>query len=73
MVLKHRSRSSPTAFDADYAGRRLIISINLGSQGGRLTISPDTHCLYTPPADFAGTEAFVYAVGRQYGTVLLVR
>jgi uncharacterized secreted protein with C-terminal beta-propeller domain len=54
-------------FDADYAGQRLITSVSFGSQGGRLAISADKHnLLYTPPADFAGTETFVYAVDGQY-------
>ena len=55
------------SFDADYAGQRLITSVSFGSQGGRLAISADKHSvLYTPPADFAGTETFVYAVDGQF-------
>jgi uncharacterized secreted protein with C-terminal beta-propeller domain len=54
-------------FTPDYAGERLITSVSYGSEGGRLDISADRkRVLYTPPADFFGTESFVYAVDGQF-------
>ncbi|MEX2171752.1 MAG: beta-propeller domain-containing protein [Pirellulales bacterium] len=54
-------------FDADYTGERLITSASYGSEGGRIQIASDRQSiLYTPPADFFGTETFVYAVDGQY-------
>jgi hypothetical protein len=50
-------------FDADYEGARLITSVSFGSEGGRIEIASDGRSiLYTPPADYFGTETFVYAV-----------
>jgi hypothetical protein len=41
----------------------LITSVSFGSEGGRIEIADDGRSiLYTPPADFFGTETFVYAV-----------
>ncbi|HEX4416238.1 MAG TPA: Ig-like domain-containing protein, partial [Lacipirellulaceae bacterium] len=55
------------SFDADYAGAKQITSVSFGSQGGRLAISADKHqVLYAPPADFAGSETFTYAVDGQF-------
>lgn len=58
-------------FDADYAGAKRITSASYGDQGGRIEIAEDGgSVLYTPPADFAGVETFVYAVdGRHTATV----
>ena len=54
-------------FSPDYAGERLITSVSYGSEGGRLEIAADRKSvLYTPPADFFGTESFVYAVDGQF-------
>ena len=48
---------------ADYEGSRLITSVSFGSEGGRIEIAEGGRSvLYTPPADFFGTETFVYAV-----------
>ncbi len=50
-------------FGPEYTGERLITSVSYGSEGGRLAIADDRKSiLYTPPADFFGTESFVYAV-----------
>lgn len=58
---------SNDSFDADYAGAKQITSVSFGSQGGRLAISADKHqVLYTPPADFSGSETFTYAVDGQF-------
>lgn len=58
-------------FDDDYAGDRLITSVSFGSEGGRIDVSDDgARVLYTPPADFAGTETFLYAIdGSHTGRV----
>jgi len=54
-------------FTPDYAGAREISSVSYGSEGGRLEISADRkQILYTPPADFFGSESFVYAVDGQF-------
>ncbi len=58
---------SNDTFDPDYAGARLITSVSYGSEGGRLAIAADhKSILYTPPADFFGTESFVYAVDGKF-------
>jgi uncharacterized secreted protein with C-terminal beta-propeller domain len=50
-------------FGSEYQGARLITSVSFGSEGGRIEIAGDGRSvLYTPPADFFGTETFVYAV-----------
>ena len=50
-------------FGDDYSGQKQITSVSYGSEGGRLSISDDGLSLqYSPPADFAGTETFVYYV-----------
>jgi hypothetical protein len=54
-------------FDPDYMGQRLITSVSFGSEGGRIEIAADRKSiLYSPPADFFGTESFVYSVDGQY-------
>ena len=56
-------------FAADYSGARVITSLSYGSQGGRLQIAPDHRSvLYTPPADFFGSESFQYAVDGQFAS-----
>jgi len=58
---------SNDSFDDDYLGERLITSVSYGSEGGRIEIgSEGREILYTPPADFAGTEQFVYAVDGRF-------
>jgi uncharacterized secreted protein with C-terminal beta-propeller domain len=58
---------SNDVFDGQYGGPRLITSVSYGSEGGRIAIAPDRRAvLYTPPADFFGTESFVYAVDGQF-------
>ncbi len=50
-----------------YEGAGLITSVSFGSEGGRIEIRPDgLGLLYTPPADFAGIETFVYAVDGEH-------
>ena len=54
-------------FGDEYQGPRLITSVSYGSEGGRIAVAADRRSiLYTPPADFFGTETFVYAVDGQY-------
>ncbi|MEQ8846575.1 beta-propeller domain-containing protein [Botrimarina sp.] len=54
-------------FDPDYAGERRITSVSYGDQGGRIEIAEGgASLLYTPPADFAGVESFVYAVDGRH-------
>ncbi|HEY3391638.1 MAG TPA: Ig-like domain-containing protein, partial [Lacipirellulaceae bacterium] len=50
-------------FGSEYQGPQLITSVSFGSEGGRIAIAADGRSVqYTPPADFFGTETFVYAV-----------
>lgn len=58
-------------FGDGYAGRRRITSVSYGSEGGRIETADDGRALrYTPPADFHGTETFVYYVdGSSSATV----
>ena len=50
-------------FDSQYAGPGRITSISYGSEGGSLAIAADgKSASYSPPADFFGTESFVYVV-----------
>ncbi|MCA9199612.1 MAG: tandem-95 repeat protein, partial [Planctomycetales bacterium] len=61
------------SFSDDYEGDRQITSVSFGSQGGRITINSDHQSLsYTPPADFAGEESFVYFVDNQFYTTVNV-
>lgn len=54
-------------FSDDYDGQRLMTSVSYGSEGGRIEIaSGGENLLYTPPADFFGTESFVYAVDSDF-------
>jgi len=54
-------------FDDDYAGAKLITSVSFGSEGGRIEPgAAGQSVLYTPPADFAGTETFLYAIDGQH-------
>lgn len=54
-------------FDADYIGQRLVTAVSFGSEGGRIELAADRKSvLYTPPADFSGSESFVYVVDGQY-------
>jgi uncharacterized secreted protein with C-terminal beta-propeller domain len=51
------------SFGSEYQGPQLITSVSFGSEGGRIDVAADGRSvLYTPPADFFGTETFVYAV-----------
>jgi hypothetical protein len=50
-------------FGDDYDGLRRITAVSYGNQGGTVAIGPaGEHISYTPPADFFGTETFVYVV-----------
>ncbi len=50
-------------FGSEYQGPQQITSVSFGSEGGRIEIAEGGRSvLYTPPADFFGTETFVYAV-----------
>jgi len=61
-------------FDDTYEGQRLITSVSYGSEGGRIEIGNDgQHTLYTPPADFSGTESFVYAVDSEFTAQVFVK
>ncbi len=54
-------------FTPDYSGQKLITSVSFGSEGGRIEIAANQKSvLYTPPADFFGTETFVYAVDGEH-------
>jgi uncharacterized secreted protein with C-terminal beta-propeller domain len=53
-------------FGDGYAGERQITSASYGSQGGRIDVAADGRTLwYAPPADYSGTETFVYYVDNQ--------
>src|SRR5687767_13548680 len=44
-------------FGSEYQGPQLITSVSFGSEGGRIEIAEGGQgILYTPPADFFGTE-----------------
>ena len=61
-------------FEDTYEGQRLITSVSYGSEGGRIEIGDDgQHTLYTPPADFSGTESFVYAVDSEFTAQVFVK
>ena len=61
-------------FEETYEGQRLITSVSYGSEGGRIEIGGDgQHTLYTPPADFFGTESFVYAVDSEFTAQVFVK
>ena len=54
-------------FASEYAGARRITSVSYGSEGGSVEIAADGQSLrYAPPADFFGTETFVYVVDGQF-------
>lgn len=60
-------------FGIDYAGQRRITAVSYGSQGGRIEIAADAQTVrYAPPADFSGTETFVYYVDEQYSATVSV-
>ncbi len=45
-----------------------ITSVSAGDQGGTIVIGPtDDHLLYTPAADFVGTETFTYTISDGNG------
>lgn len=57
---------SNDVFASEYAGARRITSISYGSEGGSIEIAADgKQLLYAPPADFFGSESFVYVVDDQ--------
>ncbi|MCH2130982.1 MAG: beta-propeller domain-containing protein, partial [Pirellulaceae bacterium] len=61
-------------FEETYEGQRLITSVSYGSEGGRIEIGGNgQHTLYTPPADFFGTESFVYAVDSEFTAQVFVK
>jgi len=54
-------------FTADYTGARRVTSISYGSEGGSIEVAADGQSLrYAPPADFFGTETFVYVVDHEH-------
>jgi len=60
-------------FASDYSGPREITSASYGSEGGSLAIAADgKRILYAPPADFSGTETFLYVVDNQYTATVQV-
>ncbi len=60
-------------FPEDYAGARVITSVSYGSEGGQLQLADGRQALvYTPPADFAGKETFVYFVDGQFSANVTV-
>ncbi|MGD9127922.1 MAG: beta-propeller domain-containing protein, partial [Planctomycetia bacterium] len=60
-------------FGNDYAGQKRITSVSYGSEGGRVDISDDGLFLqYSPPADFAGSETFVYYVDNTLSATVTV-
>ena len=60
-------------FGDDYSGQKQITSVSYGSEGGRVDISDDGLSLqYSPPADFAGTETFVYYVDNTLSATVTV-
>ena len=61
-------------FAGEYAGARQITSISYGSEGGSIEIAADgKRLLYAPPADFFGTESFVYVVDDEFSTQVQVQ
>ena len=60
-------------FEEGYAGERLITSVSYGSEGGPIQIAQGQRALvYSPPADYAGTEQFVYFVDGQLSATVTV-
>ena len=60
-------------FPVGYEGAQSITSVSFGTEGGKVTISEDSKSLrYTPPADFSGTESFVYFVDDQAHAEVIV-
>src|SRR5215213_10573948 len=54
-------------FAGEYAGVRQITSVSYGSEGGSIEIAADgKRLLYAPPADFFGTETFLYVVDDEF-------
>ena len=60
-------------FPSGYPGAGQITSASYGSEGGRIEIADDRFSIrYAPPADFAGTETFVYYVDHQSSATVTV-
>jgi len=60
-------------FDPAYPGERRITSVSYGSEGGRVEISESGQSiLYRTPADFFGTETFLYVVDQQFAAQVKV-
>ncbi len=60
-------------FMLGYPGEQEITSVSYGSEGGRVEIADDAGSIwYTPPADFSGTETFVYYVDNQLSATVKV-
>ncbi|NQU21188.1 MAG: beta-propeller domain-containing protein, partial [Candidatus Nealsonbacteria bacterium] len=60
-------------FLPDYQDERQITSVSYGSEGGRIEIADDGGSIrYAPPADFSGTEGFVYYVDSQFSAGVTV-
>lgn len=54
-------------FDSGYEGQQRITSISYGSEGGTVEVGQGARSiLYAPPADFFGTETFVYVVDGEH-------
>ncbi|MCA9185301.1 MAG: hypothetical protein KDA99_06760 [Planctomycetales bacterium] len=46
-----------------YNGSKMITSVSETAEGGQIAIAPDgKSIIYTPPADFSGTDTFTYIV-----------
>jgi len=60
-------------FMPGYPGEQEITSVSYGSEGGRVEIAEDAGSIrYAPPADFSGTETFVYYVDSQLSATVTV-
>jgi hypothetical protein len=60
-------------FDPAYTGPRQITSLSYGSEGGRVSVAADGQSVrYAPPADFFGTETFVYVVDHEFSATVTI-
>lgn len=64
------------ANDSANGGGALTAQIVIGASNGSLTLSPDGHFVYTPPAGFVGTATFTYravnAAGAGYASTVTI-
>jgi len=60
-------------FDDGYTGKREITAVSYGTEGGRIQLSTDRDAIqYAPPADYSGTETFVYFVDNALSATVTI-